>query len=354
MSSSTSSSPAATAAANSPIRIAQYGVGHGHAAGKMHALRQNPAVQVAGVFEPDSGLRAQAERQRPYEGVHWYRTSAEMLDDPSMVAIAIEGRNADSLPMAIESAKAGKHLWYDKPAGEDWALYQELIDVVRQRALVLQMGYMFRYQDAFQKLAQWVRGGLLGDVFSIRGHMSNWIPVQGGAFTRATIGQHHVGGMLYDLSGHMLDQVLWLMHDERPAKVHAFMRNDNTPEVPQFQDNTLGVYEFGRAMAMIDIAAMEVQPVQRRFEVYGVRGSAILDPMEPCPTIKLILDDARDGFQKGAQMVPTAGTTRQQSYGLELEGFLPAIRGERAPDRPLEHETLVQETLLRANGHIPA
>jgi hypothetical protein len=28
--------------------------------------------------------------------------------------------------------------------------------------------------------------------------------------------------------------------------------------------------------------------------------------------------------------------------------------GERAPDRPLEHEVLVQETLLRAVGSIPA
>ena len=335
-----------------PIRMAQYGVGHGHAPGKMHAMRANPDVEVAGVYEPDDDLRAQAQQQRPYEGVHWYRDVAELLDDATIAAVAVEGRNADSLPMAIQSARAGKHLWYDKPAGDDWGLYQELVDVVRQKRLVLQMGYMFRYQDAFRKLAEWTRGGLLGDVFSIRGHMSTWIPVQGGAFTRGTIGQHHTGGILYDLSGHMLDQVLWLLQDERPAHVVAFMRNDATPKVPAFQDNTLGVYQFDRALAMIDIAAMEVQPTQRRFEVYGTRGSAVLDPMEPCPAVKLVLAEDAGGFQKGAQFVPAAGTTRQQSYALELAGFLPAVRGERPPDRPLDHEILVQETLLRATGRI--
>ncbi len=335
-----------------PIKMAQYGVGHGHAAGKMRAMRVNPDVEVAGVFEPDPALRTEAERQRAYQGVRWYDSAQEMFADPAIAAVAIEGRNAHSLPMAIEAARAGKHLWYDKPAGDDWLLYQELIGIVRRRGLVLQMGYMFRYQDAFQKLAEWSRGGLLGQVFGIRGHMSTWIPVQGGAFTRQTIGEHHIGGILYDLSGHMLDQVLWLLGDERPARVQAFVRNDATPEVPRFQDNTLGVYEFSKAMALIDIAALEVEPKQRRFEVYGTHGSAILDPMEPCPSVKLILAEAGGGFDKGLNDVPTASTNRQQSYELELEGFLPAIRGERPPDRPLEHEILVQETLLRATGRI--
>lgn len=275
-----------------------------------------------------------------------------MLSDPTIEAVAIEGLNAHSLPMAVEAARAGKHLWYDKPAGDDWALYQELIVAVRERQLVLQMGYMFRYQDSFQHLAEWVRGGLLGNIFSIRGHMSTWIPEYGGAFTRATIAASHVGGILYDLSGHMLDQVLWLMQDERPHRVMSVLRNDATAGIPAFADNTLGVYEFQRGMAMIDIAAMEVEPKQRRFEVYGTRGTAILDPMEPNPSIRLILAEATGGFQAGLQEVPTQGTERQESYERELEGFLPAVRGERPPDRPLEHEILVQETLLRATGRI--
>jgi predicted dehydrogenase len=212
---------------------------------------------------------------------------------------------------------------------------------------------MFRYQGGFQKLADWVRSGLIGDVFSIRAHMSTWIPESGGAFTRGTIAESHTGGILYDLSGHMLDQVLWLMRDERPGRVTSFMRNDATPGLPSFKDNTLGVYEFAHTMALVDIAAMENQPTARRFEVYGTRGSAILDPMEPATTARLVLDEARGGFEKGMQLVPLAGTTRQRSYELELAAFIPIALGEREPDRPLEHEILVQETLLRATGSIP-
>ena len=336
------------------IRMGQYGVQHGHAAGKAAAMCSHPDVDFAGVYEPDLAAREQARAQRAYEGVSWFRGEDELLGDPSIQAVAIEGLNAHSLPTAIASARAGKHLWYDKPAGDDWALYQQLVDAIRTSGVSLQMGYMFRYQDGFQKLADWARSGLLGDLFSIRAHMSTWIPESGGAFTRGTIAVAHTGGILYDLSGHMLDQVLWLLRDERPARVTAFMRNDATPGIPSFKDNTLGVYEFARAMAMIDIASMEHQPTARRFEVFGTRGSAILDPMEPAPTARLVLDEPRGGFEKGLQHVPLAGTTRQQSYALELEAFIPIALGERPPDRPLEHEILVQETLLRATGSIPA
>jgi predicted dehydrogenase len=335
------------------ITMAQYGTGHGHAAGKAAAMQRNADVAFAGVYEPDGAKRARAERQRAYQGLRWFRSEDELLGDSSIQAVAVEGMNNESLPMALAAARAGKHLWYDKPAGDSWPDYQQLVDVLRAHRLYLQMGYMFRYQDGFQKLAAWTRGGLLGDVFQIRGHMSTWIPEQGGAFTRGTIAASHAGGILYDLSGHMLDQVLWLMRDERPARVSAFMRNDATPAIPDFRDNTLGVYEFSRGMATIDIASMEVEPKQRRFEVYGTRGSVILDPMEPSTVARLILAEPACGFGAGQNDVPLAGTTRQRSYELELEAFIPVALGERSPDRPLEHEVLVQETLLRATGGIP-
>jgi predicted dehydrogenase len=335
-----------------PVRIAQYGVQHGHAAGKALALRSNPEVEFCGVFEPDPAARARAADHRAYAGLRWYASAEELLGDPSIVAVAVEGLNAHSLPMARACLEAGKHIWYDKPAGDDWPAFQEAVSIARRRGLLIQMGYMFRYQDGFRRVAEWARSGLLGDVFGIRGHMSTWIPESGSAFTRATIAAAHLGGILYDLGGHMLDQILWIMHDERPARVTSFLRNDATPGVPAFADNTLAVVEFRRAMALVDIAAMEVEPKQRRFEVYGTRGSAILDPMEPARSARLILDTARDGFQQGLQEVPLAGTSRQRSYELELEAFVAAIRGERPPDRTLDHELLVQETLLRATGRI--
>ena len=176
-------------------------------------------------------------------------------------------------------------------------------------------------------------------------------PVTGGPLSREGIGSAHQGGIFYDLAGHMLDQVVW--HLGRPNRTTLFARNDHTPSVPTFADNTLGVFEFDRALAYVDIAAMEPRPPARRFEVYGTRGTAITEPFDPGETVRLVLTEPFGGYAAGEQIIKLPTVSRQQMYERELAAFLAVLRGDRSPDRPPEHELLVQETLLRATGRIP-
>ena len=328
-------------------RMAQYGTKHGHASGKLQAMHVNGDVEIAGVFEPDPRQPASLEGSGgAYEGVHWFDDKSEMLDDQSIVAIASEGNNAESLDQTEEIVAAGKHVWYDKPAGEDWEQWRRVVAAAEERRLLIQMGYMLRYHSAFRRVANWAKSGFLGDVFAVRAHMSTYIAED----SRALIGKLHRGGIFFDLGGHMLDQVVWILG--RPVKVAAFLRNHGG-SAPAFQDNTLGVFEFANALAFIDIAAMETPPTARRFEVYGTQGSAIIvEPFEPGLQIRLSLTEAKDGYREGEQFVSVDGESRQRSYELELDAFLATIEGRQPRDRPVAHELLVQETLLRATGVI--
>ena len=162
----------------------------------------------------------------------------------------------------------------------------------------------------------------------------------------------HDGGIFYDLAGHMLDQVVWLLG--RPNRVTSFFHND-TGVVPDFMDNTVGVFEFDNALAVVDIAAMEPGPTARRFEVYGTEGTAIiLEPFEPGEQVRLVLSAPKSGYDEGEQIVTPEFRGRQDMYDLELNAYIAAVRGEKTPDRSLDHELLVQETLLRATGGIPS
>lgn len=326
------------------IRMAQYGTKHGHAAGKLRAMQTNAEVEVVGVFEPDEQQREAAAQSGSYAGVHWFESEAEMLGDASIVGIASEGANVESLAQTEAIVRAGKHVWYDKPAGENWAGWQRVIALAREQGLLVQLGYMFRYHNGYCKIAEWVRSGLLGDVFAVRAHMSSSL----GKAQKERVAAHR-GGVFYDLSSHQLDQIVWLLG--RPERVTPFMRNDMR-EVEGFTDNGVGIFEFERAIAIVDIAAMEPRPNARRFEVYGTKGSAIMDPMEPAEQIRLCLALARDGYDAGVQVVEVAPQSRQDLYALELEAFLDAIRGARPADRSYEHELLVQETVLRGTGRL--
>lgn len=328
------------------MRMAQYGTKHGHAAGKLLSMQQHPDVEVVGVYEPDAARRAQVVADDPtYSQVHWFGSAAEMLGDDSIVAIASEGLNSESLDFTEAIVDAGKHVWYDKPAGDNWDQWQRVVEKARSGNIHLQMGYMFRYQHAFEKLAHWARSGALGNIFSVRAHMSTWL----NEAQREVISEH-AGGILYDLGGHMIDQIVWLLG--RPTRVTAFLRND-TGIVPAFKDNTLAVFEFEKAMATVDIAAMEARPMARRFEIYGDKGSAIIvDGFDPSREIRLCLDEPADGYAAGVHYLTWEPQTRQNMYDREFEAFVEVLQGKRQPDRTFEHDLLVQETLLRATGGI--
>ena len=328
------------------IRIAQYGTKHGHAAGKLTALLRNPRVDFAGVFEPDAERRRGLEcAGGVYRGVRWFDDARELLDDPGIAAVASEGRNDESLDQTEQIVAAGKHVWYDKPAGASWPQWRCVGGLAQQRGLIIQMGYMFRYHDGFQRIAEWVRSGLLGHVYAIRAHMSTWI-----LEPKRRVIARHPGGIFYDLAGHMLDQIVWLLG--RPQQVTPFLHNDSRA-VPGFSDNTLAVYSYPRALAFVDIAAIEAPPVARRFEVYGELGSAIMEPFEPASSLRLCLAQDRGGYRRGEQFIGLDDRPRQMLYDLELEAFLATILGQRPPDRPPSHDLLVQEALLRATGDLP-
>ncbi len=327
------------------IRFAQYGTRHAHAAGKLRAIRESADVELAGVFEPDAERRAaMAAADGPYRDVHWFGSESEMLQDGSIAAISSEGPTHQSLNQTEACVQAGKHVWYDKPAGDDWPQWQRTIALAEEQGLTVQMGYMFRYHAGFRQIETWVKSGFLGDIYALRTRIGTVVSEA----DRRSISRHR-GGVFYELGCHMLDQVVWLLG--RPQKVTSFLRNE-TGEVPEFADNTLGVFEYERAMALVDTSAMETQPAARRFEVYGIRGSAIMEPLEPATHIRLCLSEAQGGYDAGETMAPVETQTRQSLYDLELADLLETIQGRQAAARPPAHELLVQETLLRATGEL--
>ena len=322
------------------VKFAQYGILHSHAAGKAAVLKANPDVSFCGVYEPDPSVRAARGAVEAYDGVNWFEAREDMLDDASIAAIAVEGAIAQNLEFAREALERGKHVWLDKPAGDDWEKFQALVAMARQKGLLLQLGYMFRYNAGFRFILDWANSGRLGDVFSVRGRMSTWV----GEDRREGLAVHE-GGILFELLCHLMDIVVAVLG--RPDRVTSFLRNERGT-VPAFRDNAAAIFEYENALAIVESSALEVSAFpSRRFEVYGTRGSIVMEPLEPDPVVRLCLDEARDGFNKGWQTVPVENEPR---YVGSLRSMVAEIRGRKPPVRSLDHELIVQETVLRAAG----
>ncbi|MCY3896890.1 MAG: Gfo/Idh/MocA family oxidoreductase [Chloroflexi bacterium] len=344
------------------MRMAQYGIAHDHAHDKSRVLRETEEVEFVGVYEPDQDNIERLGGQTEYKGVHWFSSKEEMLEDESIVAIAVEGEIFDNLRFAREVVEHGKHVWLDKPAGNDLAEFREVLDIAAARNLNVQLSYMYRYDPGFNFVVDWATSGRLGDIFSIRGRLS----AAPGSADRWKLWESpgvRAGGILFIMGGHLVDIIVSILG--RPERVTLFQRHDAesfssfaenewTTDPPWYFNNTAAIFEYPEAMVSLESTNMELDSWEsRRFEVYGTRGSVILEPFETRrgssvrPEIRLCLDEDRDGFAKGWQTVPVPPARR---YFPGLASLLATIRGEKAADRTLEHEFLVQETLLRAIG----
>ena len=157
------------------IKCGQIGTRHAHASGKMATMRKfSNDYQVVGVVEPDAQRRKTLEKSATYRGVTWM-SEEQLLNSPGLQMVAVETEVRKLLPTAMRCIDAGLHIHLDKPAGESLPAFQKLLSAATSKQRVVQMGYMFRYNPAFQFLFQAVRQGWLGDIFETHAVISKTV-----------------------------------------------------------------------------------------------------------------------------------------------------------------------------------
>jgi predicted dehydrogenase len=334
---------AATTGAREPpfmnaIKIGQIGVGHAHAAGKMQAYRSSPDYEVVGIVEPDPRLRRQAETSAVYRGLKWL-TQEQLLNTPGLQAVAVETRVRDLLAAAEASIGAGLHIHLDKPAGSSLPQFKRILDAAASKHLLVQMGYMYRYNPAVVLLRDFLRRGWLGEPFEVHAVMSKVVEPAG----RAALAEYP-GGIMFELGCHIIDLTVGVLG--RPSDVAAFAQHAS-PAEDRLVDNMLAVLRYPRAMASVKSSALEVEGFARRhLAVCGSEGTMHIQPLDN-PSARVAFSRPREQYKQGYQDVSFA---RYQRYVADAADMALIIRGEKDTDFSYDHDYAVQETVLKASG----
>ena len=143
---------------------------------------------------------------------------------------------------------------------------------------------------------------------------------------------------------HLIDRAVALFG--KPNKVTGFMRHDALID-DGLADNTLAVLEFDRAMAQINLAALEPHGEQYRFvEVLGTNGKAIAQPFTP---LRLMVDlkEARGPYRAGPQTLEPAPPPGPP-YAPDFLEMAHIIRDGARPSYSTGHDLIAHEAFLRA------
>ena len=313
------------------LRIGQIGLAHPHAAGKLKAIQSlKDTFELVGVVEPNAALR----RRTPNVN---FISMEELMNTRGLHAVAIETRVRDLMTTALPVVQAGKHIHLDKPAGPELAPFRKLLATAETNKLCVQMGYMLRYNPAFEFMFRAVREGWFGEIMELDAMMGK----QANAALRKELAEFSGGGF-FELACHILDATITVLG--KPDRVLGINLRTGAAQGDTFADNQLAVLDYPKATATLRCNHNDPFGFpRRRFHIAGTRGGMEIQQLEG-GRFTLNLDQARGPYKKGTQTVQLQGG---RSYVAEFADLARVIRGEKKLAWSYQHDLTVHETLLK-------
>jgi len=322
-----------------PARLAMIGLSHSHSQGNAKAAAMVDEVELAGVWDEEAQLTRHrcSEWQEMLPDLVAYDSLQQALSDPTIEGVIVDGRVSQNLSLARAAVSHGKHVLLEKPAGTNLAELSDLHDRAREAQVLLQMGYIMRYNGGFELARDLVARGALGELVFVRGRIS-WSPASYDGLM-PEVGMLP-GGILFELGCHHLDMIMLLLGE--PQAAHAHFGSHHDP-LKRYTDSALAYLEFDRCFATIESCAMESGSLQNRcFEVYGTGGAVIVQPLEP-PEAVLHLEEPFGDYGAGWQ---STRIQRPARHVKDLREFAACIRGAKEPNCSMAHDFAVQKVLL--------
>ena len=324
------------------IKIGQIGIGHNHGESKMLAVRKFPELfEVVGYAEENEEWVKKRGYLKAYEGLN--RMSVQEIIEKSD-AILVESDVWDLTKYAKMCVEAGKHIHMDKPAGGSLKEYKELLDMAKEKNLVVQLGYMYRYNPAGKKCFKAVKNGDLGEIYSVNAEMSTFHSAEYKKWLT-----NFKGGIMYILGSHLVDLIVYMLGE--PQKITSFLKHTGLDGV-DFADNNLAVLEYEKALARIYVSSVEVNGWGRRqLMVSGSKGTINIVPLEN--TLTMTYADTKistNPYEDMKETVAISDVPKNCRYDEMMQDFYDYIMGTKENPFTYEHDYLVQKVLYEITG----
>ncbi|MFO0942751.1 MAG: Gfo/Idh/MocA family oxidoreductase [Pirellulales bacterium] len=256
--------------------------------------------------------RDKAKSREAFQDLTWM-AQEQLLNMADLDVVLVETSPRDCLRAAQAAIDAGKHIHLDKPAGESLEQFERILKLAEQKQLIVQMGYMYRYNPAIKLLRELVQKGWLGEIFEVHAVMSKVL-----APSERQDLAIYPGGMMFELGCHLIDLVVDLLGEPKAISSHA---QHASKQSDSLKDNMLAVFDYERAIATIKSSAQEVDGfVRRHLVVCGTEGTCHVQPLDN-PSIRLT-QRARGDYRAGQQEIELPKYARYVEDAAEMAKVL--------------------------------
>ncbi|MGK5629532.1 Gfo/Idh/MocA family protein [Streptomyces sp. URMC 123] len=260
-----------------PLRVGL--VGYGLAGSVFHAplIAATDGLALDTVVTSDPGRQRQARAEHPE--VRLATTPDELWDrGHELDLIVLASPNRTHVPLATDALKAGLPVVVDKPIAGTAAEARALAALAEERGLLLSVFQNRRWDNDFRTLRRLIDDGELGRVLRFESRFERWRPQPKGGW-RESGDPAEIGGLLYDLGSHVVDQALVLFGPAVRVYAEADVRR---PGAEADDDTFIAVTHAGGVRSHLWVSATAAQ-LGPRFRVLGSEAGYVkygLDPQE--------------------------------------------------------------------------
>ena len=241
----------------------------------------------------------------------------ELLADETIEAVLIATTTSTHAEVIKDCAKAGKHIFCEKPIALDLARIDEALEAVELAGVKLQVGFNRRFDKNFQRVKEIVQSGELGRTCMLK--ITNRDPeLPSKEFLRVS------GGLFLDMTIHDFDMAQFQIGEVTEvyatgsvlidSELEEFGDLDTALITLRFKDGTIG---------SIDNSRQSVYGYDQRLEVFCLEGTAMAENEKE----NMVLKGNREGFQ--SSRVPNFFIQRYAPcYVDEVRQFLVSVRDD--------------------------
>lgn len=307
-----------------PVRICMLGAGR---VGKNHSnaiIRHVPNGKIVALVDPALEIRRETGSQFGIEA--GFDSLSAALDQVDFDAVIITTPTFTHKALVEEAAAHGKHIFLEKPMALNLEECDAILDATRKAGVLLQLGFMRRFDPEFAAAAERIEAGEIGRPMMIKSltHGPGLPP----AWARDIAISN---GMLAEVNSHDWDSVRWLMgsnYERVYTEVANFKGPANNVTTPNFYDNVMVDLRFERGgLGMISGICPCGYGYDGRVEIYGEKGMMFIGSIQG----QRILSATNRDTGIVQPVMRTWSERFAWAYIYEMEHFVDCVQKDRQP-----------------------
>jgi predicted dehydrogenase len=247
------------------LKAAVYGLGRwGNRL--VESVQASEKIRIVKAISREPGKHKEFSQKTGIKVVSSY---GRVLKDPEIDAVVLPTPHSLHMKQIIQAAKAGKHVFVEKPITLTRKSAEKAIEATRAAGVTLGIGLNRRYQPSFLEMMSRIRAGQIGDVLHIEAAHSG---ATGFSLTpdswRSTRAEAPGGGMTAR-GIHTLDSMIQI--GGLVASVYAFSDNRKLPAGVDMDDTTSMLLKFANGVTGY-LSTLFTTAELYRVHVFGSKG----------------------------------------------------------------------------------